>query len=234
MRFAIANNFCPLGRLLGATSAGEGKPSGYIPSILPVQRYSVGIWPRREWRQGTSLHSLRAAPTTAPGLAPNSCVSLHSASRTESHLHCFLSFAKLNLVSFALRCKIHIKPPGLVGQWPGGKIGYKLKDLSTAAFWKGKKQEEPSHNSLILVPCWKPPWTRSAKKRIKEKIWKWCNLASSLDYRLLLPSPWRPAEWFARYQAKTTVQQRAIPRDCFCWVAVFPCLLFKMLILWSM
>lgn len=43
MRFAIANNFYPLGRLLRATSAGEGKPSGYVSSILPVQRYSVEI-----------------------------------------------------------------------------------------------------------------------------------------------------------------------------------------------
>lgn len=161
-------------------------------------------------------------------------VSIHSTSRTWLRLHCFLSFAKLNLVNFALHCKIHIKPPGPIGLWPRGKIGYKLKDLSTTAFWKGENQVEPSHNSLILAPCWKPPQTRSAKKRIKEKIWKWCNLASSLDCRLLPLSPWRTAEWFARYQAKTTVQQWVIPRVCFCWVAVFPCLLFKMLILWSM
>lgn len=127
----------------------------------------------------------------------------------------------------ALLCKIHIKPPGPIGQWPRGKIGYKLKDLSSASFWKGKNQEEPSHNSLILVPCWTPPWTRSAKKRIREKTWKLCNLASSVDYRLLPLSPWRTAEWFAWYQAKTTVQQRAFPRDCFCWVSVFLVFFFK-------
>lgn len=135
---------------------------------------------------------------------------------------CTVSLVLQSWTWSALLCKIHTKPPGPVGRWPEGKIGYKLKDLSTAGFWKGKKQEEPSQNSLILVPCWTPPWQKVLKKELGRKTWKWCNLAPSVDYRLLPLSPWRTAEWFARYHAKTTVQQRAIPRDCFCWVAGFP------------
>lgn len=82
---------------------------------------------------------------------------------------CTVSLVLQSWTWSALLCKIHTKPPGPVGRWPGGKIDHKLKDLSTARFWKGKKQEEPSQNSLILVPCWTPPWQKSAKKRIREK-----------------------------------------------------------------
>lgn len=175
----------------------------------------------------------RDAPTTKSLTSHWRVLVLYTVLIGPTHI-CTVSSVLQSSIWSALLCKIHTKPPGPVGQWPEGKIGHKLKDLSTAGFWKGKKQEEPSQNSLILVPCWTPPWQKVLKKELGRKTWKWCNLASSVDYRLLPLSPWRTAEWFAQYHAKTTVQQRAIPRDCFCWVAGFPCLLFKMLIAWSM
>lgn len=119
-----------------------------------------------------------------PHVALNSSVSIQN--DTGPNRICTVSLVLQSWTWSALLCKIHIKPPGPVGLWPEGKIGYKLKDLSTTGFWKGKNQEQTSYNSLILVPCWTPPWTRSAKKRIKEKTWKRYNLASSVDCRLFL------------------------------------------------
>lgn len=214
----------------------QEKPSlsGYLSSGLPLsaEKLNEGL-PLKRMGPNNSWQSLRDAPTTKCHMFHWTVLVLYTMLPGPNCI-CTVCLVLQSWTWSALLCKIHIKPPGPVGLWPGGKIGYKFKDLSTSGFWKGKNQEKPSHNSLSLVPCLTPPWTRSAKKRIREKTWKWCNLASSVDYRLLPLSPWRTAEWFARYQAKTTVQQRAIPRDCFCWVAVFPCLLFKMLITWSM